>query len=202
MYFDAFIHGFFICAGLIIAIGAQNAHVLRMGLTRQHVGLLVPICIASDALLIGLGVLGASALVTRWPAALEVATWAGAAFLLWYGINSLREAFRTRQLSLGGMPTPISRRKAVLLLLGFTYLNPHVYVDTIVLIGSLATQHAVEARISFWAGCVLASAVWFVLLGYGARWLAPLFNRPLSWRVLDGGIGVGMTLLAVRLVLH
>lgn len=202
MFLDAFIHGFLICAGLIMAIGAQNAHVLRMGLTRQHVGILVPICVITDALLIGLGVLGASALVTRWPAALEIATWAGAAFLLGYGFVSLRSALRNRSLSVDDAPAPISRRKAVLLLLGFTFLNPHVYVDTIVLIGSLAAQQMAEARLSFWLGCVLASTTWFVLLGYGARWLAPLFSKPLSWRILDGGIGVGMSLLAVRLVLH
>ena len=202
MFLDAFIHGFLICAGLIMAIGAQNAHVLRMGLTRQHVGILVPICVITDALLIGLGVLGASALVTRWPVALEIATWAGAAFLLGYGFVSLRSALRNRSLSVDDAPAPISQRKAVLLLLGFTFLNPHVYVDTIVLIGSLAAQQAAEARLSFWLGCVLASASWFLLLGYGARWLAPLFSKPLSWRLLDGGIGVGMSLLAVKLVLH
>lgn len=202
MFLDAFVHGFLICAGLIMAIGAQNAHVLRMGLTRQHVGILVPICVLTDALLIGLGVLGASAVVSRWPMALEVATWAGAAFLLGYGLVSLRSALRNRSLSVEEAPAAISRRKAVLLLLGFTFLNPHVYVDTIVLIGSLAAQQAAQARLSFWLGCVLASALWFLLLGYGARWLAPLFRKPLSWRILDGGIGVGMSVLAVRLVLH
>ena len=117
MFLDAFIHGFLICAGLIMAIGAQNAHVLRMGLTRQHVGILVPICVITDALLIGLGVLGASALVTRWPVALEIATWAGAAFLLGYGFVSLRSALRNRSLSVDDAPAPISQRKAVLLLL-------------------------------------------------------------------------------------
>lgn len=202
MFADAFLQGFVICAGLIVAIGAQNAHVLRMGLTRQHVGITILICLASDALLIGLGVAGAGVVLNRWPLALEVATWGGAAFLLWYGLNALRAAFRRRQLEVATNDERISRRRAITLLLAFTYLNPHAYVDTIVLIGSLGARHAEEARWLFWAGCVSASAVWFTLLGYGARWLAPLFTRPISWRLLDGLIGVGMTMLALNLVRH
>lgn len=202
MFTEAFVQGFIICAGLIMAIGAQNAHVLRMGLTRQHVGTTVLICLVSDAFLIGLGVLGAGAVLTRWPLALEVATWGGAAFLLWYGLNSLRAAFRKRQMEVATNGERISRRQAVLLLLAFTYLNPHAYLDTIVLIGSLGARHTDEARLLFWAGCVSASALWFTVLGYGARWLAPLFTRPISWRVLDALIGLGMTVLAVSLVRH
>lgn len=200
MFAEAFLQGFIVCAGLIVAIGAQNAHVLRMGLTRQHVGITILICLASDALLIGLGVLGAGAVLTRWPLALEAATWGGAAFLLWYGLNALRSAFRKRQLEVASNDQRISRRQAVMLLLAFTYLNPHAYLDTIVLIGSLGARHPEQARLLFWAGCVSASAVWFTVLGYGARWLAPLFTRPISWRVLDALIGLGMTVLALSLV--
>lgn len=200
MNMHAAVQGYLVTGGLIVAIGAQNAHVLRMGLLRRHVALTVAICALSDALLIGLGIIGTGGLLDRWPQAVQVATWAGAAFLFWYGLRSLRSAFSgAGAMPAGGGAGP-SLRAAVLMVLGFTYLNPHAYLDTIVLIGSIGGRLAAEERPLFWVGCVLASASWFVLLGYGARALAPLFARPLSWRVLDGLIGAGMGYLAISLL--
>jgi L-lysine exporter family protein LysE/ArgO len=191
--------GFLVTAGLIMAIGAQNAHVLRMGLTRQHVFVTILICVLSDALLIGLGVTGMGVVLERFPLAVEVATWGGAAFLLWYGLRSLRAAFGSHALT-AAQARRVSLRDAVLMVLAFTYLNPHAWLDTIVLVGAIGGRHHGVDRFTFWLGSVLASASWFVLLGLGARWLAPLFAKPISWRVLDALIGVSMGVLALSLV--
>lgn len=191
--------GYLVTLGLIVAIGAQNAHVLRMGLTRQHVLITVLVCTVSDALLMGLGVSGMGAVMTRFPRAVEAATWCGAAFLLWYGLRSLRAAFAERVL-VPGEAAPMPARQAVLLALGFTYLNPHAWLDTVVLVGALGGREQGPGRLAFWIGCVAASISWFMLLGYGARWLAPLFRRAVSWRVLDALVGVGMGALALALV--
>lgn len=194
------LQGYALSAGLIVAIGAQNAHVLRMGLLRRHVALTVSLCAASDALLIGLGIVGMGTLMAQWPQALQVATWAGAAFLLAYGWRALRSATTGQGAQIVEGAVAISRRTAVLTVLAFTYLNPHTYLDTVVLIGSIGGRLTVSERFLFYIGCVLASVSWFLMLGYGARWLAPLFARPLSWRILDGVIGVTMTALAVGLL--
>ncbi|MDQ7988637.1 MAG: LysE/ArgO family amino acid transporter [Candidatus Dactylopiibacterium sp.] len=196
----SFVQGFTVCGGLILAIGAQNAHVLKMGLTRQHVLPTVLICALSDALLIGLGIAGMGALLDRWPEAVRIATWAGAAFLFWYAINSLRAAFQQRALRVEEGGHVISLSRAVLLVLAFTYLNPHAYLDTVILIGSIGAHLAADQRIIFWMGCITASLAWFTALGFGASRLSPLFARPNAWRVLDAVIGVGMGALAFSLV--
>lgn len=197
---NSYFQGFTVSAGLILAIGAQNAHVLKMGLTRQHVLPTVLICAASDALLIGLGIVGMGRLLERWPQAVQIATWAGAAFLFWYAMNSLRAAFSKRQLNVSHSEQPLSLLRAVMLAMAFTYLNPHAYLDTVVLIGSLGAHLPTAERGIFWAGCISASAIWFTLLGFGASRLAPLFARPQSWRVLDGLVGLGMGALAFNLI--
>ncbi len=191
--------GFLVTAGLIMAIGAQNAHVLRMGLTRQHVFVTIAICAASDALLVGLGIKGMGAVLEHFPLAVEIATWGGAAFLLWYGLRSLRAAFGRHALNATETHS-VTLREAVLLVLAFTYLNPHAWLDTIVLVGAIGGRHHGVDRVTFWAGSVIASASWFMLLGYGARVLAPLFAKPISWRVLDALIGVSMGALAISLL--
>ncbi|WP_417069959.1 LysE/ArgO family amino acid transporter [Niveibacterium terrae] len=191
--------GFLVTIGLIMAIGAQNAHVLRMGLTRQHVLPTIAICIASDALMMGLGVAGMGEVIALFPTAVEVASWAGAAFLAWYGLRSLRAAFTSHALT-AAEERKISLRQAVLMVLAFTYLNPHAWLDTVVLVGSIGgRQHGLD-RFTFWLGCVGASTSWFVLLGFGARWLAPLFGKPSSWRVLDALVGLGMGAIAISLI--
>ncbi|MDP5239572.1 LysE/ArgO family amino acid transporter [Uliginosibacterium sp. 31-16] len=197
---NSFIQGFTVSGGLILAIGAQNAHVLKMGLTRQHVLPTVLICAISDALLIGLGIGGMGALLDQWPQAVRLATWAGAAFLFWYSLSSLRAAFTRRSLQTAGDTPRTSLRAAVLMILAFTYLNPHTYLDTVVLIGSIGAHLANGERLIFWLGCITASATWFTLLGFGAHKLSPLFAKPQSWRVLDALVGVGMGALAFNLV--
>jgi L-lysine exporter family protein LysE/ArgO len=187
---------------LIIAIGAQNAFVLRQGLRREHVLLVVAICALSDLTLIALGVGGAGLLFTAVPVLVEVVRWVGAAFLLLYGIFAARRAWRPARLTAsdeGGTLTRPSTFAVAATCLALTWLNPHVYLDTVVLLGSVASTHG-EWRWAFGAGAGLGSILWFSALGFGARLLAPLFARPLAWRVLDALIAVVMLALAVMLV--
>ncbi|WP_380170830.1 LysE/ArgO family amino acid transporter [Kineococcus sp. DHX-1] len=184
---------------LIVAIGAQNTFVIQQGVRGEHVGAVVAVCIASDVLLIGVGVAGAGALVTAAPGLLTVLRLAGAAFLLAYGALALRRAWRPGALraDTSGAPVPLARVVATTAAL--TWLNPHVYLDTVVLLGSVAAAHGSE-RWWFGAGAALGSAAWFTLLGRGARLLRPVFARPGAWRVLDVVVAVVMVVLAVQLV--
>lgn len=196
-----YLTGFFTSAALIMAIGAQNAFVLRQGLKREHVGAVVAVCALSDALLIALGVAGMGALVQRSPALLEAARWGGVLFLGAYALQALRRAWRGEHLT-PGQDRPLSLKGAVATCLAFTYLNPHCWLDTVVLLGSLGSQQAAGQRPWFGAGAASASLVWFVSLGYGARLLAPVFARPLAWRLLDSLIAVVMAGLAGGLALR
>ncbi len=185
---------------LIVAIGAQNAFVLRQGLRREHVLAVVVICALSDAVLITLGVAGLGALIERADWLLVVVRIAGAAFLTWYGVRSAIRAFRPGTLDADPAGSPISLRTAVLTVLALTWLNPHVYLDTVVLLGSIGATHG-DTRWWFAAGAALGSVLWFSALGFGSRMLRPLFARPVSWRVLDGLIAVVMIGIAVSLLL-
>ncbi len=204
-----FIQGFFTSAALIIAIGAQNAFVLRQGIKREHVFVVALICALSDMLLIALGVAGLGTLVQANPVLLSVARYGGAAFLFAYGVFAAQRAWRAGKgegatLSVAGTvdgAKPMSLRAAVLACLAFTYLNPHCYLDTVVLLGSISAQFEGALRWTFGAGAIIASAVWFFALAYGARALAPLFARPVAWRVLDAIIAVVMWTIAVALLL-
>ena len=185
---------------LIVAIGAQNAFVLRQGVQRSHVLLVVAVCALSDVVLIALGVAGVGALIELAPGVLEVVRWAGAAFLLAYGLMAALRAVRGTQAS-----QPVAGQKgtwvaALGTCLALTWLNPHVYLDTVLLLGSLAGTHGADGRWWFAGGAGLGSIAWFAALGTGARFLAPVFARPDSWRVLDGGIALVMVALAVMLV--
>ncbi len=201
MLVSAAITGFFTGAGLIIAIGAQNAFVLRQGLQRSHVGLVVSLCALSDALLIALGVAGIGALVLQWPQWLHGLRFGGAAFLAWYGLQAARRAWQgSSALSASQQPSG-SRRQVLLACLAFTWLNPHVYLDTMVLLGSLSTSYPGRAQWAFGLGACAASVVWFSALGFGARLLQPVFRRPLAWRVLDSCIALFMLGLAALLLL-
>lgn len=185
---------------LIVAIGAQNAYVLRQGLARSHVALVVAVCAISDIVLIAAGVAGLGALVTRAPAALGVIRWAGAAFLVGYGVRAAIRAVRGESM---GTPTAATRQAWVPVLLtslGLTWLNPHVYLDTVLLLGSMGAAHG-DDRWSFALGAMIGSVVWFTALGVGARLLVPVFRRRRSWQVLDGVIAVVMLLLAGQLLL-
>lgn len=194
--------GFITGAGLIMAIGAQNAFVLRQGLQRSHVGLVVTICALSDIALILCGVAGVGALVLSWPELLQFLRFGGAAFLAWYGVLAARRAWRG-----AGALAPEekqgqekSRRRVVLACLAFTFLNPHVYLDTMVLVGSLSTRYPGMAQWAFGIGACAASITWFSALGFGARLLEPTFRNPKAWRALDGCIAVFMLMLCLVLV--
>lgn len=190
----AFSHGAALCASLIVTIGAQNAFVLRQGIMRSHVGKIVVLCTLSDFILISLGVGGASALVERYPTFVHAMLYVGLAYLVWFGIGALRRAVKPGHAVLdaaGGSAAPVRQRALPVLLmtLALTWLNPHVYLDTFLLIGTAGAREAASGRVPFALGAMTVSAVWFVLLGYGARALAPLFKRAAAWRVLDGAIG-------------
>ena len=193
--------GFLACLGLIVAIGAQNAFVLRQGIRREHVGPVVALCTAGDLLLLTAGIAGLGPLVAARPVALAAARWCGAAFLTYLAVVAVRRARRPERLVPADgtrRDEPASMRGAVLTCLALTFLNPHVYLDTVVLLGSLAHQQS--AAWAFGAGAVLASTAWFSALGFGATRLAPLFSRPRAWQVLDLGVAAVMATLAVGLV--
>lgn len=181
---------------LIVAIGAQNAFVLRQGIRREHLAPVVLICIAADALLIGLGTAGVGALVSTHAGLVRVVTWLGAAYLVGYGLMALRRAVRPEVLRASAAAT---RGSVVLTTLAITFLNPHVYLDTVLMLGSIANGHG-EQRWAFAGGAIVGSTLWFTALGLGARALAGPLGRPATWRVLDGFIGVTMIGLAVLLV--
>lgn len=190
--------GFVLGFSLILAIGAQNAFVLRQGLRRSHVLAVVLTCAVSDALLIGAGVAGFGVLVTAAPWIIPVCTWGGAAFLAVYGAMAMRSAWtggNAMTLDAGGRESLAS---AVTACLALTWLNPHVYLDTVVLLGSIAATSG--DRVLFGTGAVSASFVFFFGLGYGARLLAPLFARPAAWRILDAIVGLTMWAIALKLV--
>ncbi len=189
-------------AALIIAIGAQNAFVLRQGLKREHVGLVVAFCAGADALLMAAGVLGAGQALAAAPQLGTLLAVFGALFLAGYGLRALARAWRPGSLAAARDAGPMSRGAALAQAAAFTLLNPHVYLDTVVLVGAVGAQQAAAARPAFLFGASAASLLWFCALGYGARWLTPWFARPVAWRWLDAGIGVTMLVLATLLARH
>ncbi|RZT39368.1 LysE/ArgO family amino acid transporter [Cupriavidus agavae] len=200
--FPVLLHGFMLSFGLIVAIGAQNAFVLRQGLRREHVGSIVLWCAVADALLIAAGVLGMAQALGERPGLARVLAFAGAAFLALYGWQALRRASQRHamQASAGAGTTRLTQGAALAQAAAFTLLNPHVYLDTLLLVGSIGAQQPAPLRGWFIAGASGASLLWFTALGYGARWLAPWFARPAAWRVLDALIGVTMLVLAAMLL--
>ncbi|MFB7653481.1 MULTISPECIES: LysE/ArgO family amino acid transporter [unclassified Streptomyces] len=191
--------GFGTGLSLIVAIGAQNAFVLRQGIRRDAVLAVVGICALSDALLIALGVGGVGAVVVAWPDALTVVGWIGGAFLLCYGALAARRVFRPAGALRAEGDTAGSRRRAVLTCLALTWLNPHVYLDTVFLLGSVAADRG-PLRWTFGLGAAAASLVWFAVLGFGARHLGRFLARPAAWRVLDGLVAATMIVLGVSLI--
>jgi L-lysine exporter family protein LysE/ArgO len=191
--------GFATSLSLIVAIGAQNAFVLRQGIRNEHVLPVVILCALSDLVLILAGVAGVGALVNAHPQLLTVARYGGAAFLVGYGALAARRAIRPTALTPSDAG-PARLKSVLLTCLALTFLNPHVYLDTVVLLGTLASQQG-DARWRFGAGAAAASLVWFFGLGFGARRLAGLFAKPSTWRVLDGVIALTMIGLGVSLAL-
>jgi len=198
---SAALAGFFLGASLIVAIGAQNAFILRQGLLRSHVFILCLICAVSDAVLIAAGVAGLGTLVAHSPTLIAVVTLGGAIFLASYAVIAFRRALRLGAMQ-AGSPQALGLKVAVATCLTFTFLNPHVYLDMVVLIGSLSAAYGGADRIAYGLGAATASFVWFFGLGYGARLLQPVFAKPAAWRVLDVIIGVVMGLLAISLTVH
>ena len=182
---------------LIVAIGAQNAFVLRQGLARQHVGAVVAICIVSDVVLIIAGVAGVGALVSSHPTLLAVFRWAGAGYLVWFGVRSLLAARTSHALTTKVLP---GKASVVLTAIALTWLNPHVYLDTVLMLGNIANARGPTERWWFALGACLASIGWFAGLGFGAKRAAHWVGRPSVWRVLDVLIGVVMIVIAVLLV--
>jgi len=199
---SVFVQGLALGLGLIVAIGAQNAFVLRQGLRREHVGAVVLFCAVSDALLISAGVLGMAQALGNSPGLARALALGGAAFLAVYGWRALRRARVPQRMEASAEGSGLSRSAALAQAAAFTLLNPHVYLDTVLLVGSIGAQQPVPLQPVFVAGASAASLGWFTTLGFGARWLAPWFARPRAWRALDGLIGLTMLTLAALLLRH
>ncbi|ARU89644.1 LysE/ArgO family amino acid transporter [Pseudomonas sp. M30-35] len=195
---QSYSNGLLIAIGLIMAIGAQNAFVLAQSLRREHHLPAALLCIACDAILVAAGVFGLAAVLSQSPTLMGIARWGGAAFLLWYGSQALRRAWRPDALDQGGSPLPRSLKAVILTTLAVTLLNPHVYLDTVLLIGSLGAQQTVPG--AYVMGAASASFLWFLSLALGAAWLAPWLARPLTWRLIDVGVALMMFSIAWQLL--
>lgn len=197
----SFVSGFLLSAALIMAIGAQNLFVLRQGLKREHVGPVVLFCGSADALLITAGVAGVGAFLAAIPQLTLALTLGGAVFLGRYGVKALRRMAHAEAMTVASGES-VSLGSAIAATAGFTFLNPHVYLDTVLLMGTAGAAQPATLRPIFVAGAVSASFVWFAALGFGSRLLVPLFARPAAWRVLDAIVGVTMLSLAGSLLLR
>ena len=197
-----FVQGMVLSLSLIVAIGAQNAFVLRQGLRREHVGSVVAFCAVADALLITAGVLGMAQALGDRPELAKALALGGAAFLALYGWRALQRARQVSSLDVTESGQSLSRGAAMAQAAAFTLLNPHVYLDTVLLVGSIGAQQPAPLQGWFAAGASVASLLWFSALGFGARWLAPWFARPRAWQLLDAMIGVTMWVLSLLLVRH
>lgn len=200
--FSVLLQGLALSLGLIVAIGAQNAFVLRQGLRREHVGSVVLLCALADALLIAAGVMGMAKALGDRPALAAALALAGAGFLAYYGWQAWRRARQQHALQAAESRASATLGAVLAQALAFTLLNPHVYLDTVLLVGSIGAQHPAPMQRWFVAGASFGSLLWFCMLGFGARWLAPWFASPRAWQVLDRLIGVTMLVLAALLVRH
>ena len=196
----ALVPGFLTGLSLIIAIGAQNAFVIRQGLLRQHVLLVVAICAISDAALIFLGTGGLGTLIQSKPSLIEIIRWFGVAYLTWFGIRSIRSVFKDQSL-VTGEGSEMNRLKIAATSLSLTFLNPHVYLDTVILLGSIANQFEND-RWVFAIGSTLASFVWFTAIGFGARAASRFMSKPIFWKILDSLIAVVMFTIAITLAFY
>ncbi|MEX6664539.1 LysE/ArgO family amino acid transporter [Pseudomonas sp. W2-17] len=195
---QSYLNGLLVSLGLIMAIGTQNAYVLAQSLRREHHLSVALLCIVCDAVLVAAGVFGLANVLAHNPTLLAVARWGGVVFLLWYGAMALRRALSPQSLAQGDADGQRSRRAVLLTALAVTLLNPHVYLDTVLLIGSLGAQQAVPG--AYVAGAASASVLWFSTLAIGAAWLAPWLARPTTWRLLDLMVAVMMFSVAVQLI--
>lgn len=196
----AFLSGFALSAALIVAIGAQNIFVLRQGLRREHVAPVVLFCGSADALLILAGVGGVGAFLAGAPHLTNVLSLGGAAFLAWYGIAALRRSTKPSAMTIAETASGATLPRVLMATTAFTFFNPHVYLDTVLLMGAAGSAQPEPVRPVFVAGAVAASFSWFTALGFGARLVQPLFARPAAWRLLDVAVGVVMLALAASLL--
>lgn len=199
MEVTAFLKGMGLGGSLIVAIGSQNAYLLKQALKREFVLTCIAICVICDVVLIGMGVAGMGTLIVEAPALLFWIKIAGAGFLFWYGLRAARSALNPGVLEAGENNPAVDRRAVIAAMLAFSLLNPHVYLDTVVLLGSIGGQQPGNGRVYFALGAMLASFLWFSGLGLGARYLTPIFAKPRAWQILDGVIAVVMWALAVSL---
>lgn len=197
---SAYLTGFILGGSLIIAIGAQNAYVLKQGLLKSHVFIICLICTLSDAILIAIGTSGVGKIVENNPDWLKAITWLGAIYLVFFGLSSFRAALRNETLKASSSSNSQNIKTVISTVLALTFLNPHVYLDTVLLIGSIASPYSDENRFYFTIGAITASFVWFFGLGYGARLLQPLFSKPSAWKTLNIIIGLVMFWIAFRLI--
>ena len=195
-----YLQGFAIGLSLIVAIGAQNAFVLKQGLKKQAVFWVCFVCALSDSILVVLGITGFATMIQVYPDVVGFAKWAGAVFLLWYGLQHAIQAFQSNQSLHAGSQNEIQLSKIIMVCLALTWLNPHVYLDTVVLIGSISTQFE-QTKLYFALGVITASWLFFFSLGYGARVLIPVFANPKAWKVLDVVIALIMWSIAISLMM-
>ncbi len=195
-----FFTGLLLGASLIIAIGSQNAYVLKQGLLRRHVFLICLVCSLSDALLISIGTTGIGKIIEDHPDWLKAITWFGAIYLFIFGINSFRAALKNQTLVTAAAGSNQSIKVVISTVLALTFLNPHVYLDTVLLIGSIASPYQNSERFYFTLGAISASFIWFFALGYGARLLIPLFKNASAWKILNRLIGLVMWWIAYQLI--
>ena len=195
---QSYLNGLLVAAGLIIAIGAQNAFVLAQSLRREHHLSVAALCVLCDAILVSAGVFGLAKVLAENPTLLAIARWGGVAFLTWYGVKALRRAISPEAMADAGETGPRSRRTVLMAALAVTLLNPHVYLDTVLLIGSLGAQQAAPGAYAM--GAASASLLWFFTLALGAAWLAPWLARPATWRLVDLMVAVMMLGMAAQLV--
>lgn len=199
-YVIALLPGFLTGLSLIVAIGAQNAFVIRQSLLKKHVLLIVAMCALSDAALIYLGTGGLGTVIQSQPSLLEFIRWFGVAYLSWFGIKSLRSALTTQSLQ-AGVGAEVSKKKIIATCLAFTFLNPHVYLDTVILLGSVANQFE-DNRWFFAFGASFASLLWFTTIGFGARAASRFMSKPVFWKILDSLIALVMFSIAITLALY
>lgn len=200
MELDIFLKGFLVTISLIVAIGAQNAYVLKLGLLRQHVLKVVLFCTFSDFLLISAGVLGLGYFIKGEQLFINAIAFFGIAFLCFYAFTSFKSALKNESLQIDDEVKTNPLKQVLTMLFVFTYLNPHTYLDTVLLIGGIGANIQEELKILFLLGAVCGSALWFTLLGFGARALIPLFKKTITWKILDITIGIFMLYIAYGLI--
>ena len=200
MITEIFLKGFIVTFSLIVAIGAQNAYILKLGLLKQYVFIAVSLCILFDTLLITAGVYGLGFFVQGNQLLINIIAIIGILFLCFYSFLSFKSAFKNESLEVDGEKKTNPLKQVIGMLLVFTFLNPHTYLDTVLLIGGIGANIENDLKIYFLAGAVAGSSTWFILLGFGARLLIPLFKKPITWKILDISIGIIMLIIAYTLI--